>query len=170
MVDRALVRIRRSQSRRSIAKLMQQKLGSSLCLADVAVADALQELLDAGGDQPTIGEMAERLGIEPSRASRMTASAVRAGLVKRIASQSDGRRTHLALTASGIAALETIRRFRVAFFAQLMSGWSDQDRSEFARLLIRFTDSLVEASATKSGDAPAPKPHQGLSRMKGRSK
>ncbi|HKV38206.1 MAG TPA: MarR family winged helix-turn-helix transcriptional regulator [Blastocatellia bacterium] len=169
MVDRALVRIRRSQSRRSIGTLMQQKLGSPMRFADIGVADALQELLDAGVDQPTVGEMAERLGIEPSRASRMTASAVRAGLVKRIASQSDGRRSHLALTASGVTALETVRRFRVAFFAQLMSGWADQDRSEFARLLTRFTDSLVEAFTAKSSEAPSQEPNRGRSGVKGRS-
>ena len=102
-----------------------------------------QQEIFAGRDRkPTIGRMAKRLGIEPSRASRMTAAAIRAGLIRRIASQSDGRRSHLELTSAGSKALEMVRRFRMKFFPQLMTGWSDRECAEFARQLIRFTDSL----------------------------
>jgi len=142
MVDRGMVRIRRSQSRRTIGRLMQQRLDQNLKFAEVAVADALQELADAGEQRPTVGQMAQSLGIEPSRASRMTAAAIRAGLVRRIASQADGRSSHLELTPEGSKALEMIRRFRIRFFSQLMSEWSDQECAEFGRLLIRFTDLL----------------------------
>lgn len=142
MVDRAMVRIRRSQSRRTIGRLLQQRLAGRFNLADISVADALQELAEAGEQRPTIGRMAQRLGIEPSRTSRMTAAAIRAGLVRRIVSQSDGRRSHVELTSEGSKALEMMRRFRVRFFAQLMSDWSDRECAEFGRLLIRFTDSL----------------------------
>jgi DNA-binding MarR family transcriptional regulator len=142
MVDRAMVRIRRSQSRRTIGQLMRQRLGGRLNLANVSVADALQELAEIGDPRPTIGSMAQSLGIDPSRASRMTTAAIRAGLVRRIASQSDGRSSHLELTGDGSKALELVREFRLKFFAQLMSGWSDRECAEFGRLLIRFTDSL----------------------------
>ena len=142
MVDRAMVRIRRSQSRRTIGQLMRQRLGGRLNLANVSVADALQELAEIGDPRPTIGSMAQTLGIDPSRASRMTTAAIRAGLVRRIASQSDGRSSHLKLTSDGSKALELVREFRLKFFAQLMSGWSDWECAEFGRLLIRFTDSL----------------------------
>src|SRR5215471_5158571 len=142
MVDRGMVRIRRSQSRRTIGRLMQQRLDRDLNLAAVSVADALQELAEAGEQRPTIGQMAQRLGIEPSRASRMTAAAIRAGLVRRIACQSDGRRSHLELTREGSKALQMIQRFRMRFFARLMSDWSDKDCAEFGKLLIRFTDML----------------------------
>jgi hypothetical protein len=92
--------------------------------------------------------MAERLGIEQSRVSRMTASAIRARLVKRIASQSDGRRSHVELTSEGFKALEIVRRFRTAVFAQIMSDWSDRECLEFGNLLIRFTDSLADVFGT----------------------
>lgn len=137
-----MVRIRRSQSRRTLGRLLQQRLERHLNLADISVADALQELAEAGELKPTIGQMAKRLGIEPSRASRMTAAAIRAGLVRRIASQSDGRRSHVEPTNEGSKALEMMRRFRMSFFARLMADWSDRECSEFGRLLIRFTDSL----------------------------
>lgn len=149
---------------------MRQKLGPSINLTDIAVADALQELAGAGVPQPTIGEMAERLGIEPSRASRMTAGALRAGLVKRVASQSDGRRSHLSITAKGLRALETTRKFRMAFFAQLMAEWSDQDCVEFAELLIRFTDSLVNVFSTNASQVAAGGANEEAFKAKGRSK
>lgn len=150
MVDRAMVRIRRSQSRRTIGHLMRQRLGQDINLGNIAVADALQELSETGDQEPTIGRMAERLGIDPSRASRMTAGAIRAGFVRRIASQSDGRRSHLELTGEGLKALETTRRFRMSFFAHLMSDWSARDCAELAKLLIRFTESLPGVFGTKA--------------------
>lgn len=49
-----------------------------------------------------------------------------------------------------------MRRFRMRFFAQLMSDWSDRDCAEFGRLLIRFTDSLPGGFDDKSrGQASA---------------
>jgi hypothetical protein len=76
MVDRAMVRIRRSQSRRTIGHLMRQRLGRRINLGGIAVADALQKLSETDDQEPTIGRMAERLGIDPSRARRMTAGAI----------------------------------------------------------------------------------------------
>jgi DNA-binding IclR family transcriptional regulator len=52
---------------------MQPRPDRHLKLAEIAVADALQELAEAGQRRPTVGQMAQRLGMEPSRASRMTA-------------------------------------------------------------------------------------------------
>ena len=137
-----MVRIRRSQSRRTIGRLMQRQINGHVNFAALSVVDALQELMEAGEQKPTIGRMAKRLGIEASRASRMTAAAIREGLVRRIASQADGRRSHIELTSEGSKALEGVRRFRMKFFAQLMTDWSERECAEFGRLLIRFTDSL----------------------------
>ena len=172
MVDRAMVRIRRSQSRRTIGQLMRQRLGGRLNLAHVSVADALQELAEIGEPRPTIGSMAQTLGIDPSRASRMTTAAIRAGLVRRIASQSDGRSSQLELTSDGSKALELVREFRLKFFAQLMSGWSDWECAEFGRRLIRFTDSLpgVFAAGVQRTKRPTPARFQALRRLGERNK
>jgi len=69
-------------------------------------------------------------------------SGSKAGFARRIASQSDGRRSHLELTNKGLKALEMTRQFRMAFFSRLMSDWSDRECATFAKLRIRFTDSL----------------------------
>ena len=137
-IDRAMVRVRRSQSRRTIARSMP----SSFEMAHALVADALDELCERRDPRPSVGAVAEALGIDPSRASRMVAGAVRAGYVRRVASQADGRSTSLELTGAGRRLLQTVRRFRAQFFSKLMATWSDRDCREFARLLTRFTEAL----------------------------
>jgi DNA-binding MarR family transcriptional regulator len=156
-IDRAMVRIRRSQSRRTIVRLMQRELGQRLNLAHIFVADALDEMCENSNEQPSVGKMAERLDIDPSRASRVVAGAIRAGFVKRIASQLDGRRAHLELTDNGRRALAATRRFRIMFFSKLMANWSDHDCAEFAKLLIRFTNPLPEMSTEIESSEPGGK-------------
>jgi DNA-binding MarR family transcriptional regulator len=143
-IDRAMVRIRRSQARRTIGRLMRHRLGPTFNMAHGLVADALDELSGIGGEQPNVGAVAGALGIDPSRASRMVAGAVRTGYVKRVASQADGRSTCLELTDAGRQLLRNVRRFRTDFFSKLMATWSDVDCSEFARLLTRFTEALPQ--------------------------
>jgi DNA-binding MarR family transcriptional regulator len=128
---------------------MQRQFGQNLNFTNIFVADALDELAESGVEQPTVGTIAERLGIEPSRVSRMVTDAVLAGIVKRHASQLDGRRAHLELTKDGRKALATVRRFRIKFFSRIVSDWSDQDCVEFAVLLSRFTNSLKNGAATR---------------------
>ena len=142
-IDRGMVRIRRSQGRRTVGRQLQKELGRRLNLSHIFVADALAEIAESGDPQASVGQVGETLGIDPSRASRMTAGAIRAGLVKRIASQQDGRRSELQLTGQGRGALATVRRFRMKFFARLTAEWPDRDCADFARLLTRFTETMA---------------------------
>jgi DNA-binding MarR family transcriptional regulator len=80
--------------------------------------------------------------VDQPRASKLVASAVEAGLVRRLADQADGRRSFLATTADGRAAGEQMRRSRAAAFDAAMSGWSDAERATFAGLLTRFVAAL----------------------------
>lgn len=139
-IDRAMVRIRRSQTRRTIGRLVEHQVGPGFKMTHGLVADALDELSRIRGAQPNVGAVAEVLGIDPSRASRMVAGAVRAGYVMRVVSQMDGRTACLELTNSGRQLLQTVRRFRMDFFSKLMATWSDRDCGEFARLLTSFTE------------------------------
>ena len=142
-IEQAMVRIRRSQTRRAIGRLMERETGRSLEASHTFVVDALEEAA-ADDQESTVGAVAERLGVDPSRASRMVASAVKAGFVKRAASQGDGRRILLRLTSKGLECASEARDFRIAFFGRLVESWTDQDCGEFARLLTRFTESTSE--------------------------
>jgi DNA-binding MarR family transcriptional regulator len=138
-IDRAMVRIRRSQTRRTIGRLMERELDTRFNMAHSFVVDALDEALTSLGEEPSVGTVAEYLGVDPSRASRMVADALRAGYVRRVASQADGRRMSLELTDAGRKLLRRASRFRRRLFSKEMASWPDRDCVEFARLLTKFT-------------------------------
>jgi DNA-binding MarR family transcriptional regulator len=150
-IDRAMVRIRRSQTRRTIGRQMERELGTRLDPSASFVVDALDELQSISDEEHSVGAVAEQLGIDPSRASRMVASAIREGYVRRTAAQMDGRRTCLLLTVAGRKLLQTARSFRTEVFSQRMTTWSDGECFEFARLLKKFTEppATMSSSATK---------------------
>jgi len=139
-IERAMVRIRRSQTRRTIGRLMERELGIRFNMAHSFVVDALDEAKRDPGNEPSVGMVAEHLGVDPSRASRMVADAIRGGYVRRVASQVDGRRMCLELTVAGRKLLKTIGSFRRKIFSKVMASWSESDCAEFARLLTKFTE------------------------------
>jgi len=147
-IERAMVRIRRSQTRRTLGRTLALDLGRPVDLAHVAVVDAVEEGPDHPGHEVTVGAVAERLGIDPSRASRLVADAIQAGYVLRVASQADGRRIRLELTDPGRQLAGTVHHHRQAFFARLTHDWTEQERHQFARLLTRFTHALADASTS----------------------
>lgn len=140
MIERAFVRLRRAMTRRNLGARMVRELGGGVDLSHLGVVDAVEEGPDAADGMVTVGMVGERLGIDPSRASRVVASAIQAGYVERQASQADGRRVGLRLTASGRALAASAHGVRQRAFAEGMEGWTDDERRTFARLLTRFVE------------------------------
>jgi DNA-binding MarR family transcriptional regulator len=139
-IERAFVRLRRAMSRRNLGVRMVRELGGGVDLSHLGVVDAVEQGPDAAGGAVTVGMVAERLGIDPSRASRVVAGAIQAGYVMRVASQADGRRVGLELTDAGRALAHAAHRLRRRAFDEAMEGWTDDERRDFARLLTRFVD------------------------------
>jgi DNA-binding MarR family transcriptional regulator len=136
-------------SKRSLSALMTpEALGHSVDHALLGVVDAVDEGPIAEGQEVTVGMVGERLGADPSRASRMVAEAVRAGYVVRVASQADGRRIHLELTEAGRDLIRAVRQVRQAFFERLLKDWPERDHKELTRLLTRFSEALATSAAT----------------------
>lgn len=133
-VERAMVAIRRSQSRRALGRLGE---GDGIDPSVFGVLDAIEGL----GRPATVTEVAARLDVDQPRASRLVARAVAEGLVVRAADQEDGRRTLLTITAGARERLEAVHGLRREVFAAAMAGWSDADRAGFARLLTAFVES-----------------------------
>ncbi|WP_214408757.1 MarR family winged helix-turn-helix transcriptional regulator [Sphaerisporangium fuscum] len=137
-IEQAMVAIRRSQARRALARLSRERGGRE------ELPDAVFELLDAvdtataRGSAPTVTEAAAALGVDQPRASRLTAQALEAGLLRRAADQADGRRSLLLLTPEGRAALDGIHAFRQRVIAEATAAWPQEDRAALARLLTRF--------------------------------
>jgi DNA-binding MarR family transcriptional regulator len=134
-VEQAMVAIRRRQTRRALARQAEH---------DPAAYDVLDvvEAAEQKHAEATVTTIAAALGVDQPRASKLVAKAVAAGLVERVADQRDGRRALLVRTERGRGASEAIHETRQAAFGQAMSGWTADERAEFARLLARFVGAL----------------------------
>jgi DNA-binding MarR family transcriptional regulator len=97
---------------------------------------------EGADDEITVGDVAERLGIDPSVASRMVSDCIGAGYLVRAASQRDGRRTVLRLSPDGATTLERFRQHQRAAFEFITRDWPEQERLDFARLLLKYVDAI----------------------------
>jgi DNA-binding MarR family transcriptional regulator len=134
LVERAMVAIRRSQSRRALSRHMT---------VDLAVFPVLDAVEERGPSSVT--ELASALGVDQPRASRLVAKAVDDGLLVRQADQSDGRRSLVSLTASGRKQIDAAHSSRQEVFAGAMADWSAEERVTFARLLTEFVAGVDSA-------------------------
>lgn len=143
-VERSMVRLRRGMSRQRLGKAAIREHNLPVDVQVLHVVDIVDEGPDRPGEEMSVGLVAARLGVDASRGSRIVAEAVKSGYVRRVASQEDGRRIHLELTAAGRSVVEATRRTRQEHFAKAMGGWTDEERAEFARLLARFVHSYED--------------------------
>ena len=114
---------------RQIGVLDEHLLHSELSLTEVRV---LYEL--AHREQPTATALRKELGLDAGYLSRILAEFERRGLIKRVASETDGRQSVLALTAAGKRA-----------FATLDERSQDEVRAMLGRLPAGEQRRLVEA-------------------------
>lgn len=143
VVERAVVRLRRNMSGRHLGQRVLKQaaaLGVTVSLQDLLVIDAIEQGPALDGQGVTVGLVADRGALDASRASRVVAGAVQAGLVRRVASQADGRRTDLELTELGQQTADTAHATRQEAFSHAMRDWSPQERDHFGELLTRFTN------------------------------
>ena len=140
-IERAMVRIRTHITRRRLGRLFADDMDPD-SLAHLAVVDAVENAGPEQSAEMTVGAIADRLGIDPSRGSRMVAAAIDEGYVERMVSQADGRRSVIALTARGRELAQIAHRTRRNVFGKAVTDWSAAERSEFARLLTKFIDGL----------------------------
>lgn len=111
----------------------------------VLVTEAVHALLERGA-AATVNAVAHELGIDQSGASRLVRDAARAGYLCMAASQTDGRRREVSLTAAGRSMLNQAHGWQAQVFDQLTAGWSERRRHEFQEAM---TD-LIERSYTFS--------------------
>ncbi|MGI5486657.1 MarR family winged helix-turn-helix transcriptional regulator [Microtetraspora malaysiensis] len=147
VIEGAMVAIRRSQRRRTLA-------GLSGASASGAVFDVLDvaEAAERDGERATVSTVAAALGVDQPRASKLVTAAVEAGLIRREADQADGRRSLLVRTSEGVEASERIHEFRRGVIERAVSSWSGADRADLARLLARF---MADFTSVTSEGAPS---------------
>lgn len=130
-----MVAIRRSQTRRSLARL------AGAATTGTEVLDVVEEAEEAG-EPATVTSVAAALNVDQPRASKLVAAAVSAGLVRREADQADGRRSFLVRTPEGHRVSAEIHAFRQLAIGSAVEDWTAGERAEFARLLTKFVTSF----------------------------
>jgi len=85
------------------------------------------------GGARSLGELADAEQVRPPTMSRIVAGLVRAGLVRRRATE-DGRRVCLGATAKGAKILWEGRKHRVQSLAQALSSLAEEDRQRLTEL------------------------------------
>jgi DNA-binding MarR family transcriptional regulator len=104
-----------------------------------------------------VSEVANRLGVDLSVASRQIASLAAEGYVERREDDRDRRAQMVATTATGRRVLRESHRRMVAAFTRVLEGWSDDDvdaltgglerlRGDFARLATAHAQAKKEAA------------------------
>ena len=154
-IDAVMNKVRRSVQRRDFGRLILARIDPSLEVGHLDAIVALSAVAgDSRQDEVTVGVIAERMGIDPSRASRISADLVERGYAFRVASQLDARRICLKLTAKSERLVTAVRQTKWQIFAESLAQWDEQELVTFARLLERFAGwATDETSMRRSADA-----------------
>ncbi len=86
----------------------------------------------------SVSDLAEAIGVDQPRASRLVNESVERGLIRRTPDPLDGRRSVIELSGAGRRVLEAARENRRAAVVEALAGFTAKERESFAELLTRF--------------------------------
>ncbi|GEK60006.1 hypothetical protein CHL76_15100 [Marinococcus halophilus] len=89
-------------------------------------------------------ELADHFLLDISTLSRQIHSLEKKGLVSRRPDHHDKRVNQIFITGEGIEAINTLKQERIHMYANLLADWEKEDRDQFAQLLERFNNTLVQ--------------------------
>jgi DNA-binding MarR family transcriptional regulator len=144
-IERALTRLIRRGNQPRVHERLAARAGVPL---DRAAYAALCRVHEAGPLR--LSELAARMGVDASTASRQVRQLERTGLVGRVGDPADRRASLLALTAEGDRVLTRMRQARRASLAQVLGGWSRADRRKLATVLTRLVDDLERVTGVRA--------------------
>jgi DNA-binding MarR family transcriptional regulator len=136
-IEAALTAIRRLQQQGSLQREAvpgQDAAARSLTAAKFRYLDALAAADGGLG----IVEIADRIGVDQPRASRLTAELEQAGLVARARDPADQRRHVVSLTPAGRRPVEQASARRRQRVEQALQALTPSEREHLADLLTRF--------------------------------
>jgi DNA-binding MarR family transcriptional regulator len=103
-----------------------------------------------------VSEVARRLEVDLSNASRQLRALEDQGLVTRSSDPTDRRVARVAVTAAGRRVLDRTRAIALNDYAVALDDWSARDRELLADLLDRFREALLATEPDESGWAVKP--------------
>jgi DNA-binding MarR family transcriptional regulator len=95
-----------------------------------------------------VSDVAQRLGVDLSVASRQIASLAAEGYVERREDTRDRRAQLVAVTRSGRKVMRESHRRMVAGFTRVLEGWSDEDVNALTGGLERLREDFAQLAAT----------------------
>ncbi|HZZ11636.1 MAG TPA: MarR family transcriptional regulator [Paraburkholderia sp.] len=140
-IERAMHQIVRDLGSRNLGRKAERQLDNLVGLSHVAVVDALTASAE-GAAAATVGRIAKKIDVDPSRASRMVQAFIKAGYARRVALQSDARHVQVELTDQGRKFARSIADLRLNYFKAHLKRWSPKERDDFARLLAKFAGDM----------------------------
>ncbi len=89
-----------------------------------------------------LSELADTVELDLSTVSRQMRDLVAIGLVVKVPDPDDGRASLLSLSERGRAVLETVSEARRQALAEVIDGWTDEERNALTRGLVRLEAGL----------------------------
>ncbi len=147
-LDGALMRLRRLWTTPRAHDGLRAGLDTDVELSTVLVVEALARDGDDRDTGTGVAEVAARIDVAASTASRLVDRAVIAGVVERRTSSADARRADLRLTEAGWALHERARDFRAAYLGTVLMDWPTDSIGALAELVDRFADAVADTPPT----------------------
>lgn len=139
-ISEVMGRMRLLIGRRVISRTLVDNLAPSL---EISHLDALRAMNRIDGEV-TVGAIADVMRLDPSRGSRLVAELVAQGLLRRDASQADGRRSIVVRTELGDQLMAEVDATKRRLLASMLDGWSEEELSTFAVLFDKFVSKFEE--------------------------
>lgn len=159
-IDALMQKWRRRAQKRELGQRALVHLKIELDLAQLDVLFAIAGPTEPGEVQgeTMVATVAERVNIDPSRASRLVSDMVDHGYARRAVSQADARRTIIELTERGRTVVEAVRAYKFMVMGDFLGEWSAEDLAAFVPLLKRFgtwMDGIDPAAEKHAGEIAA---------------
>ncbi len=141
-IDALMQNWRRRAMKRELGHkaLIDLDIGIDLAQLDVlfAIEAPVDEFGEMAGGETMVASVAERLAIDPSRASRVVSEMVDMGYARRAVSQADARRTIIELTDAGRTIVEAVRAYKFLVMGDFLGQWDAEELELFVPLLCKF--------------------------------
>lgn len=137
-VSETIARMRLLIGRRVIGRTAIANIAPGLDISHLDLLDAMRRI----DGEVTVGAIAEMMRIDPSRGSRLVADLVARGILRRDASQEDGRRSLVVRTEFGDSLLAEIRAVKRSLLAKVLEDWPEDELHAFSLLFEKFVSSF----------------------------
>ncbi|WP_112469472.1 MarR family winged helix-turn-helix transcriptional regulator [Streptomyces triticisoli] len=152
-IERALMRITYLSTR---ARQHERLMGLAGVPLDRAAVALLRQIADCEPQRP--GELANRLGVEPSHVTRTVQQLQKTGHVTRVPDPDDRRAQRIRLTETGRDAITRIREAGARSMQLALADWSPEELRRLATLFHRMVDDFLAYAKDVDSEQEAHEP------------